>query len=154
MNRLLIATALALLAAGCATAPRPLQGEYGATTPRDALRADLSGERVRWGGRLLETTRFDSHTCFLVAAEPLGADARPLRDADGIGRFLACRAGAYDPAVFAPGRSLTFVGVLAGTDVHEIGGGFRLPLVEADVVYLWPGQVGSGRVPTPSPYAW
>lgn len=153
MNRLLIVTGVLLLS-GCVTAPRPLQGEFAAVGPRDALKADLTGERVRWGGRLLEVAGFEAHTCFLVAGEPLGDDARPYTRGQGQGRFLACRAGTYDPAVFAPGRAVTFAGTLAGADVHEIGGGFRLPLVEADVVYLWPEALGSARVPTPSPYAW
>ena len=155
MNRLLFATGVLLLS-GCVTAPKPLQGEYAPVGPRDALQADLSGERVRWGGRLLEIRAFDTHTCFLVAGEPLGEDARPYSDSRGTGqgRFLACRAGAYDPAVFAPGRALTFAGTLAGVDVHEIGGGYRLPLVEADVVYLWPERPGDARLREASPYGW
>ena len=90
----------------------------------------------------------------LVAGEPLADDARPYGRAVAQGRFLACRAGAYDPAVFAPGRQLTFTGTLAGVEVHKIGGGFRLPRVEADVVYLWPEPLGSARVNAPSPYTW
>jgi outer membrane lipoprotein len=146
--------ALVLLLAGCVTVPRPLQGEYAAVTPRDALQADLTGERVRWGGQLIERVPFDTHTCFLVAGEPLGGDARPYPREPRQGRFLACRPGAYDPAVFAPGRRVTFTGTLAGADVHEIGGGFRMPLVEADVVYLWPEAPGEARVRGPSPYTW
>lgn len=153
MKRLLIATAVLALS-GCVTTPKPLQGEFAAVTPREAVQRDLAGERVRWGGRLLELARFDTHTCFLVASEPLAEDARPYGRGPGQGRFLACRAGAYDPAVFAPGRQLTFAGTLAGAEVHEIGGGFRLPRVEADVVYLWPEQLGSARVNAPSPYTW
>lgn len=153
MKRLLIATA-ALLLSGCVTVPTPLQGEFAAIGPRQAMQADLAGERVRWGGRLLELVRFDTHTCFLVAGEPLGDDARPYGRSQGEGRFLACRAGAYDPAVFAPGRMLTFAGTLAGVEVHEIGGGFRLPRVEADVVYLWPEAPGDARVRPGSPYTW
>lgn len=153
MNRLLIVTAVLLLS-GCVTAPKPLQGEFAMVGPRDALQADLTGERVRWGGRLLELKAFEAHTCFLVAAEPLGEDARPYSRGNGQGRFLACRAGAYDPAVFAAGRAVTFAGTLAGADVHEIGGGYRLPLVEADVVYLWPERPGDARLREASPYGW
>jgi outer membrane lipoprotein len=153
MNRVLIATGVLLLA-GCVSAPKPLQGEFAAVGPRDALQADLTGQRVRWGGQLVEIERFETHTCFLVAGAPLGEDARPAPRSEGRARFLACRAGAYDPAVFSPGRWVTFAGTLAGADVHEIGGGFRMPLLEADVVYLWPESPGEARVRTPSPYAW
>ena len=153
MKRLLIATAVLALS-GCVTTPKPLQGEFAAITPRVAVQQDLAGERVRWGGRLLELVRFDTHTCFLVASEPLAEDARPYGRSPGQGRFLACRPGAYDPEVFAPGRQLTFAGTLAGVEVHEIGGGFRLPRMDADVVYLWPGTPESTRVKAPSPYTW
>ncbi|GAB2504399.1 Slp family lipoprotein [Arenimonas alkanexedens] len=153
MNRMLIVAGVLLLS-GCVTAPKPLQGDYAAATPREAQQSDLSGQRVRWGGRLLEVERFEAHTCFLMVGEPLGEDARPYARSQGQGRFLACRAGSYDPAVFAPGRSITFTGTLAGSDVHEIAGGFRLPLLEADVVYLWPEPVGAARVRPASPYTW
>jgi outer membrane lipoprotein len=153
MKRFLIATG-ALLLAGCVSAPKPLQGDYAAIGPRDALQVEPIGQRVRWGGRLVEIARFDTHTCFLVAGAPLGEDARPYPRTRGEGRFLACREGAYDPAVFSPGRSVTFTGTLADVNVHEIGGGFRMPRVEADVVYLWPEQPGDARLRAPSPYAW
>ncbi|HEU0153085.1 MAG TPA: Slp family lipoprotein [Arenimonas sp.] len=158
MTRRLIAASVLLLPllAGCVLAPEPLRGEFSALAPREARQAsvDPAGQRVRWGGRLLEVTRFDTHTCFLVAAEPLGEDARPYARGTSQGRFLACRAGAYDPAVFSPGRAVTFTGTVADNDVQPIAGGYRMPRIDADVVYLWPESPGDARVRTPSPYAW
>ena len=46
MNRLLIATAVLALS-GCVTTPKPLQGEFAAIGPREAVQQDLAGERVR-----------------------------------------------------------------------------------------------------------
>ena len=38
--------------------------------------------------------------------------------------------------------------------VHEIGGGYRLPRVDADVVYLWPEESRTRVITTPSPWPW
>lgn len=55
------------------------------------------------------------------------------------GRFLACRSGFYDPAVFEPGREVTFIGKIEGYETTKIGEyDYKLPKVNADVVYLWP----------------
>ena len=57
------------------------------------------------------------------------------------GRFLACRAGFYDPAVFEPGRDVTFIGRIIGYQNTKIGDyDYPLPKIAADVVYLWPVQ--------------
>ena len=55
------------------------------------------------------------------------------------GRFIACRTGFYDPAVFEPNREMTFTGRIEAYDTRKIGGfDYRFPRVAADVVYLWP----------------
>jgi outer membrane lipoprotein len=76
-----------------------------------------------------------------MIARPLTSAARPSTNSPDAtsGRFIACRAGFYDPAVFAPGREVTIIGRIAGTDTTRIGQyDYRLPKVEADVIYLWP----------------
>ena len=37
------------------------------------------------------------------------------------GRFIACRAGFYDPAVFTEGREVTFMGRVEGVESTRIG---------------------------------
>lgn len=126
----------ALLAAGCATAPKPLQGEFAATSPRAA---PPEGERVRWGGQIVVVEPKPELTCFQVLAKELGPGARPRQGDASEGRFLACREGFYDPAVFTAGREITVVGNLSGRESRRIGDyDYELPRVAADVVYLWP----------------
>ena len=132
--------AVALLGA-CASAPQPLQGNFLAVTPEQAVAGQQIGAAVRWGGRIVETKPGPDGTCFQVVATPLNATGRPDSDnADaGQGRFIACRAGFYDPAIFTPGRDVTFVGRVQSTETVRIGEyDYRLPMVAADVVYLWP----------------
>ncbi len=138
-STVLIATA-ALLGA-CASAPQPLQGSFTQVTPRDAVATAQVGAPVRWGGRIIETIPGPDSTCFQLVSRPLAATGRPQSSAPDAndGRFIACRAGFYDPAVFAEGREVTFVGRVDGYENARIGEyDYRLPRVAADVVYLWP----------------
>jgi outer membrane lipoprotein len=150
----LVAASAALLAA-CATAPQPLQGAFPAVTPQQAVGATpQQGATVRWGGRIVETQPKQDRTCFQMVGMPLNSSGRPDGDAADAsqGRFLACRSGFYDPAVFTPGREVTFVGRIEGTDSVRIGEyDYRLPLLAADIVYLWP-ETSDVRVVRPYPY--
>ena len=136
----LAGAAIALLGA-CASAPQPLQGTFTPVTPEQAVATTQTGASVRWGGRIVETMTAQASTCFQMIGMPLDATGRPDSDrADASqGRFLACRAGFFDPAIFTPGRDVTFVGSVQGTDMVRIGEyDYQLPKISADVVYLWP----------------
>ncbi len=138
--KILTVTTLALALAGCATAPKPLQGEFAPVLPVDASAAQRVGDSVRWGGTLVSVTPASNETCFEVLGRDLNESARPRRaDDTSAGRFLACRAGFYDPAIFAPDREVTVTGRIDGYESRRIGEyDYRYPRVAADVVYLWP----------------
>lgn len=140
-NRLrpLAIAAIAAALAGCATLPEPLRGSFAAVTPEQAGRGGAEGERVRWGGTIIGVDPRAEATCFEVLGRPLGDNARP-RDTDvGTGRFLACRGGFYDPAIFDEGREMTVVGRVSGSEVRPVGEyAYPYPRVDADVVFLWP----------------
>lgn len=130
--------ATCLLLAGCVTAPKPLQGQYALLAPNTTKDAD-SGASVRWGGRVVSVEPQADRTCINVIAQPLGANAQPDGSDTSLGRFRACRAGFYDPAVFKANREVTFVGRVEGFDTVRIGDyDYRQPRVAADVVFLWP----------------
>lgn len=159
MNARLLLPLLASLAlAACATAPRPLQGQFDPISPQQAVQAAGTGQLVRWGGRIIETLPESERTCFQLLGLPLDSLGRPQqRKADASqGRFIACRTGFYDPAVFQPGRDVTFIGRLDGHQQVKIGGyDYTLPRLAADVVYLWPEQDATPRPhPHPHPGPW
>ncbi len=142
---LILATAVAALAA-CATVPQPLQGTYTDVTSVAAQQGGgTSGVQVRWGGQIIKTEPGPQETCFYVLQRQLDDQARPKGgDNDGStqGRFVACRAGFYDPEVFTTGRDITFTGVLQGTMSEKVGEyNYAYPRLEASVVYLWPKRV-------------
>ena len=108
---LILATAVATLAA-CATVPQPLQGTYTEVTSVAAQQEGngASGAQVRWGGQIIDTKPGPQETCFYVLQRPLDDQARPKApstDSETQGRFVACRAGFYDPEVFTRGRDIT-----------------------------------------------
>lgn len=134
---------LALLAAvslaGCATAPKPLQGTFTSQSPQQAAG---QGERVRWGGSVIDVEPQAARTCFQVLGKPLATNGRPREVDASEGRFLACRAGFYDPAVFAAGREVTVVGAIDGNETRSVGAyALQLPRIAADAIHLWPERI-------------
>lgn len=138
-GRLVVAILIALSLGACATIPQPLTGTYSPITADAARNGNAQGTRVRWGGRIIETDPMQQQTCFYVLDAPLDSQARPQRDAQGQGRFVACRGGFYDPEVFAKGREITVTGSIDGSIARKIGDyDYTYPRVAADNVYLWP----------------
>jgi outer membrane lipoprotein len=141
MNTLrLVVVATALMLAGCATTPTPLVGTFSETPPAAGVSVG-AGNMVRWGGTIVEVQPGAQATCFQVLSRKLDGTGRPDRgSADvGDGRFVACKVGFHDPAVFAAGREVTFVGQTTASQPVKIGEfTYNVPRIEASVVYLWP----------------
>ena len=140
---LTLVAALALLG-GCATIPKPLEGNFANLSTAAAQQGGAGGTRVRWGGEIIKTEPGPQQTCFYLLSRPLDSQARPVAGSagDNQGRFVACRNGFYDPEVFTRGREMTVTGTLHGTVSQKIGDyDYAYPRVVADVVYLWPKRV-------------
>ena len=152
--RIAIVACAALLLGACATYPGPLQGQYAGLTPHDASARELTGAPVRWGGRIVSVEPQENRTCFEMISTRLDASGRPYWESDEVGgRFIACRQGFYDPALFQVDREVTFTGRIAGYETRKIGGyDYRFPRMDADVVYLWPVQDRVDVVHRPGPY--
>jgi len=155
--RLLVPAVATLLLAACASQPRPLQGTYSETvTPHAAMQSDGTGAQVRWGGRIVQVEPRANETCFEMISTRLTATGRPYWASDDTnGRFIACRAGFYDPAVFEVNREVTFTGRIDGYENRRIGEyDYRFPRIAADVVYLWPKRDTVNLVTRPEPWPW
>lgn len=138
----LFLVSVALGAAGCASIPAPLAGEYSESfQPAQASEASI-GARVRWGGLVIETRPERDRTCIELLAQPLDGSKRPDPSDADLGRFIACRAQFYDPEIFVNGREVTVVGRLEGFTTGAVGKfQYRYPNVAADAIYLWPERV-------------
>lgn len=156
----LVAALTASILAGCASVPKPLQGQFAGIDPTTAVQQDATGQAVRWGGTIAAVETGAEQTCFQLVGRPLDEESRPILGRDrSAGRFLACRQGFYEPQVFRIGRSVTVTGHVTGYETRKVGQyDYRQPKVAADVIYLWP-KVDRVRVvydPGPffAPYPW
>lgn len=155
--RLMTLFVAVLALAACASQPKPLQGGYIETlTPHTAVLGEHTGAAVRWGGRIVQVEPKTDATCFEMIATRLTPGGRPYWASDDTnGRFIACRQGFYDPAVFTVNREVTFTGRIAGYDNRRVGEyDYRFPRVDADVVYLWPVRERVDVITRPAPWPW
>lgn len=155
LARLALPLSIACLLAACAT-PAPLKGTYAPITPEQASASDATGAVVRWGGRVVSVDPQAQRTCFEMIATRLEAGGRPSSSSDETGgRFIACRTGFYDPALFEKNREVTFTGRIDGYETRKIGEyEYRFPRMAADVVYLWPERAKVVADPYPRYWGW
>ena len=137
----LLTAAAALALSACATAPKPLQGSFATLLPAEVGDGGQVGETIRWGGEIIAVETKPDRTCFELLGKRLSDSARPARSDDSAGRFLACRAGFYDPAKFKIGREMTITGTVELIEPRLIGEyTYLYPQVAAEVIYLWPDR--------------
>ena len=154
-KQILFPIVLALALAGCASTPQPLQGQFSTLMPDEAAERQAAGEHVRWGGRVVRVEPQAARSCFEIVGFPLDAAGRPLRPDHSEGRFLACRAGFYDPEVFKSGREVTITGVVEGFETRKVGDyDYHYARVAAEAIYLWPERKDVDVVVQPVPYWW
>ncbi len=137
--RIVVLPLLALGLGACVSAPKPLLGSFDALSPDEAAERGATGALVRWGGRIIEAEPASDRTCLVVLAQTLDAEARPRARDLSEGRFIACRNGFYDPAIFAMDREVTITGRVSGFETRPIGDyPYAYPVLAAEVLYLWP----------------
>jgi outer membrane lipoprotein len=128
-----------VMLAACARPPRPIAGDFPSVQVPDAQSGAHTGERVRWGGMIVQTRPETDRTCFEMVSLPLDARARPRIVDQTYGRFEACAPGFYDPEIYQQQREVTVVGTVEDVVAGNIGGyDYRFPRVAAETVYLWP----------------
>lgn len=141
-----VLAAAALAVAGCAgNIPREIrEGPPSQPIPAQIREGDTAptGARVRWGGTILAVHNRERATDIEVLARPLDTTGEPRERADGQGRFLA-RVGRFvDPAEYPRDRLITVSGTLSGVETRPVGDyPYRFPVVEAEVLHLWPEPV-------------
>lgn len=151
MKRLVAASVLLALA-GCVTAPKPLQGQFSTLLPDAAAKSEATGERIRWGGRIVKVEPQSARSCFEVVGMTLDGSGQPRKLDRSEGRFLACRTGFYDPEVFQAGREITVTGTIEGFETRKVGEfDYRYARVNADTVYLWPERKERDVIIQPGP---
>ena len=131
---------LAVVAVAGCSPPARIAGDFPRVNVLDVQQGGYVGERVRWGGVIVETKPVETETCMQVVSLPLGRRARPRIDADrSFGRFLACAPAFYDPEIYAAEREVTIVGTITGVERGKVDEQeYDFPRLAAEAVYLWP----------------
>lgn len=130
-----------LLASACATAPTFETGDAAPITPDEAV-ADIArarGAQVAWGGRIINTRNLKDTTEIEVLGYPLDESGRPDPGAAAQHRFVLVRPGYLESADYQPGRLVSAVGTITGTQEGMVGqASYVYPTLAADRLYLWP----------------
>ena len=150
-----VALAFVVLLSGCASAfPESVMRTVDTDVTVGALRQDPAahkGERVIVGGEILSTTPRTGQTEVELLARNLRGDDSPERSDRSPGRVLLRTSEFLDPAVYAPGRRITVVGEVAGSEERKVGElPYRYPVITAERIRLWPQDV----VVSPAYYSW
>jgi len=130
---------LTLPLAACVNTPKQLRGEFSDIDPKTYRENPTPNTPVRWGGLIVKTTPKKDQTCIEILGKQTDKSGRPrLKDKYTTGRFIACKPGFYDPAIYKPDRRITVKGVANGLVEGTIGEyPYKYPKVDADTFYLW-----------------
>ncbi len=143
--RVIIPTSLAaLLLVGCATGPGISTTDTDQSiTPRDAVAEIdvLRGNKVLWGGMIVNSTNFEDSTRLEVLAYPLDGAQRPDTDAQPHGRFLVVKPGYLETVDYSQGRLITVKGTITKARKGKINeANYIYPVIASNRLYLWPQQ--------------
>jgi outer membrane lipoprotein len=148
--------ALALLTlGGCASAfPSEVMRAVNRDVTVEDLRRDpgaFRGQRVMVGGEILGTQPRPGQTEIELLARRLGSDGSPDRSDRSPGRVLLRSPDFFDPAVYAPGRRVSVIGIVAGEEERKVGEiPYRYPVITVERIRLWPKDVAY----EPAYYPW
>lgn len=97
------------------------------------------GQKVLWGGVIVETKNKPEETILLVRQTELDLGKRPKNLDQTAGRFMVKYKGFLDPDIYHNGREITVIGEIEGKEVLPIGEFFyTYPIIIAQEIKLWP----------------
>lgn len=142
---------LALLLGACAEKPAfDTTNVVTTITPTQAVSENrmLRGQRVLWGGVIINSTNLANTTRIEVLAYPLDEDQRPDLDKQPLGRFLINHQGYLETVDYAAGRKVSVTGTITGTETGKLGETeYLYPLIEAEKLHLWAKQGAGSNKP-------
>lgn len=98
-------------------------------------------KRVVWGGQIVDVENLEDRTLLIVASYPLDRSDRPRWQQEPGVRFIAEQSGFLEPLTFAPGRFVTILGRVAGTEQRQVGQfDYRHPKINTEELHLWPAD--------------
>lgn len=100
--------------------------------------AQHQGKLVRWGGTIISTQNQQDKTEITILARPLDKYGEPQEGDQSYGRFIGLINGFLDPAIYAPGRTITVSGKFEKVLKKKIDNfEYDYPIVRMQHYYLW-----------------
>jgi outer membrane lipoprotein len=97
------------------------------------------GERVVWGGMIIEVDNRADHSEIVMLGYPLDRKFRPVLKDATVGRFIVVMPGYVERFDYPQGRFLTVRGTLVGTREQLIEEKpYVYPIITGDALRLWP----------------
>lgn len=145
-------TALLLLGlAACASGPNYNTKEVDTRlSPAQLVAAPAAhaGQRIIWGGVIINTRNQSGYTEMEVLSYPLDSVQRPDISMGEQGRFLVRHPGYLEAVDYAPGRQITVRGKFDKVLDGKVGeAAYTFPMVQSEDVYLWPRDGTAGSSP-------
>ena len=137
---------------GCAITPEfDLKGVDKVVTPKHAAEQmkSLQGQKVLWGGLIVNSSNTSQGTQFEILAYPLDNHYKPQTDQVTLGRFIANSSQYLETLDYAQGRLLSVIGTLKETKAGKIGDAeYIYPVVTIEQHHLWKTQSEQSMEPT------
>ena len=134
--------ALVLFVAGCATAPPIDMANTDPSMTPDRAVADpdmARGQRVAWGGTVVNTRNLKEVTEIEVLGYSLAKNGRPEITGNPQRRFLLVHPGYLEPADYRSGRVVSVTGVVGSNRQGTVGEApYVYPVLQAEQIYVWP----------------
>ncbi|MCK4834949.1 MAG: Slp family lipoprotein [Gammaproteobacteria bacterium] len=140
ISRLLFIIVISLLA-GCASKPSFDTRQVDPSLTPQSVLAELELTRDKtalWGGTILDTRNLEDSTQIEILAYPLNSSYRPLLDSKPLGRFIIKHPGYLEPATYGPGRLLSVLGKVAGSQTGNVGEStYTYAVIHSQQLHLW-----------------
>lgn len=138
----LMALAVTLLLAACASSPPVLEteGVNRTMTPQQVSSGEPTALEtpLLWGGVIVSTANLAEHTQLEVLSYPLKG-LRPDTSATPTGRFLIRHEGYLETIDYASGREVSVVGTVTGMQEQNVGEArYEFPVLNDQQIHLWP----------------
>ena len=141
---------ISLALASCTTPPFNLKGADLNTVPQQTLDDSSSlNKRVVWGGLIVGMRNDKDSSTIEVLSYPLDSNSEPRRSSNAQGRFLIKQDGYIEPASHSPGRWISAIGTVAGSQKGKVGeADYRYPVMRAENSHLWSESSSESNVQT------
>ena len=145
LNRLIKTILITLFITACASLPEfDKKNVDSQLTPINAIKTE--NKKVIWGGTIIDITNLKDATRLEILSYPLDSDDRPDKEKATQGRFLIVHPGYLESKDFVPGKDITIVGIITGTESGKIGeASYTYPILTPSQLHLW-GAESESRV--------